>query len=292
MNELKLFEVLKRASLFLEQHGAEPRTAELLLMHHLGMSRNELFMNMRDTVPQERIHAFQADIRKIAETGIPVQHLIGHEDFFGRRFMVNQDVLIPRPETEEVVMEAIRLANVRRSRTEEPLRIADAGTGSGIIAITLALELGCETDIIATDISERALAIAKQNANALKAPVQFKQGNFLSPLLDQQLKLDMIVSNPPYIPESERVHLSRTVADFDPDLALFASENGLAAYREIICQAKDILLEDGAIVFEIGHDQGESVPALIRNQFPAARIKTLKDINGKDRIVTAELAVK
>lgn len=284
MAEFKIYEVLQRASLFLEKNGLEPRVAELLLQHHLGLSRNGIFMKMREPIEESRLVNFEKDIKKHAETGVPVQHLIGSEEFYGRIFKVNEDVLIPRPETEEVVQEAIRLAH----NAGRPLRIADIGTGSGIIAITLALELP-NVQVTAVDLSEKALKTAMENADQHNAGVNFVHGSFLEPLMKTSEKLDMIVSNPPYIPYVEWEHLSQTVTNFDPEMALFAENNGLAAYEAIIEQAKEILNPDGTIVFEIGYDQGETVPAIIRNVFPTASVHTLRDINGKDRIVTAIL---
>lgn len=282
MADFKLYEVLQRASLFLEKNGLEPRVAELLLQHHLKMSRNQFFMKMRDSVDENMLIQFEKDIQKHAETGVPVQHLIGSEEFYGRTFKVNEHVLIPRPETEEVVQEAIQ----RAQKAGKPLRIADIGTGSGIIAITLALELK-NAKVIAIDLSEHALEVAKENARQHEAAIAFMHGSFLEPIINAGEQLDMIVSNPPYIPYVERSQLSQTVTNFDPEMALFAENNGLAAYEAIIAQAKEILNPGGMLVFEIGHDQGETVPAIIQTVFPDAEVETRQDINGKDRIVTA-----
>ncbi|WLV24224.1 peptide chain release factor N(5)-glutamine methyltransferase [Aciduricibacillus chroicocephali] len=282
--ETKLYEVLKRASLFLEKNGAEPRVAEILLQHHLGLSRNDFFMKMRETVDEEKLAHFHNDVENHAQTGVPVQHLIGMEEFYGRMLKVNRDVLIPRPETEEVVAEAIRIA---KTMNNDFFRIVDVGTGSGIIGITLALELpGAE--VMAIDLSEKALHVARENAAELGADVRFMHGSFLEPLIEAGEKVDLIVSNPPYIPYNEKPNLSRTVTEYDPEMALFAENDGLAAYEAIVQQSSAVLNPEGGIVFEIGHDQGETVPTIIRNKFPEAHIQTLKDINGKDRIVTMQ----
>ncbi|RKQ34402.1 peptide chain release factor N(5)-glutamine methyltransferase [Oceanobacillus halophilus] len=277
----KLYEVLKRASLFLEEHHREPGVAEILLQHHLNVSRSQFYMMMQDSIPQETIANFEKDIEKHAETGIPVQHLTGYEEFYGREFAVNEHVLIPRPETEELVLHVI---NQVKNQT---VTIADIGTGSGIIAATLALELP-EAAVYASDISEAALATARENAEKLDADVTFLQGNFLKPFIQGNIQVDVIVSNPPYIARAEEELLSDTVKNFDPELALFADEEGLAAYREIIQQAK-VLPHLEMIVFEIGHTQGEALHQLIRKTFPTARIQTIQDINKKDRIVSAKL---
>lgn len=285
MNEKKQYEVLKRASLFLEKYNRETRVAELLLEHHLGLSRNAFFMNMREAIALDVEDTFMADVKKHAETGIPIQHLIGYEEFYGRRFSVDNHVLIPRPETEELVQQVIKTV---KGNADTPIRLVDVGTGSGIIAITLALELE-NVEVLATDISSEALKVAKQNAFELGASVTFKQGDFLESLINENIFVDIIVSNPPYIAETERKDLSDTVKNFDPALALFAEGNGLAAYKRIIIQAKEMLKSDGILAFEIGHTQGEAIKQLIIESFPQATVDIMKDINGKDRIVFANI---
>lgn len=282
---LKQFEVLRWASLFLEEHNREPRVAEILLQHHLNVTRSQFYMLMQEPVSDEIAEMFKAQIVKHAETGIPVQHLTGYESFYGRDFTVNEHVLIPRPETEELVLHIIDSAG-QPANSNQPLTIVDIGTGSGIIAITLALELP-EAKVYASDISKDALAIARQNAKRLGADVTFLQGDFLEPIIDEQIKADIIVSNPPYIAREEAPLLSDTVKNFDPELALFAEKNGLAAYQKIIMQAPEAVNADALIAFEIGHKQGRAVRALIKGTFPGSAVTTIQDINKKDRIVSA-----
>ncbi|MBP1969859.1 release factor glutamine methyltransferase [Virgibacillus natechei] len=282
---IKQYEVLKRASLFLENHNREAKVAEILLQHHLQVSRSKFHMLMQDPVPELVLEPFNAAIEKHAETGVPVQHLTGVESFYGREFQVNEQVLIPRPETEELVQHVI---NVTKQNKETHPTIVDIGTGSGIIAITLALELP-NANVYATDISEEALKIASENAAHLDASVTFLQGDFLQPLINHAIRPDLIVSNPPYIAKSDEVHLSDTVKTFDPKLALFAEENGLAAYRKIIEQLPEVLNEEGFIAFEIGYQQRDTVNELMKHVFPKSQVETLKDINKKDRILTAKI---
>ncbi|MCT1901187.1 peptide chain release factor N(5)-glutamine methyltransferase [Oceanobacillus sojae] len=284
MTKTKIYEVLNWASLFLEQANREPKVAEILIRHHLGLSRQEWLLSLREPIPEDKLRKIKADIKKHAETGIPVQHLTGYEEFYGRSFQVNRDVLIPRPETEELVL-AVKeyLASKRR----EPVRIADIGTGSGIIAVTLALELD-NAEVFATDISEKALKVAAQNAARLHANISFRQGNFLSPVINETAPFDVIVSNPPYIAKSEAQELSDTVRNFDPELALFAEEDGLAAYYMIIEQVKQMnLKEDTLLALEIGYTQGKPVKERIQQVFPDSHVEVRQDINGKDRIVLA-----
>lgn len=287
MNKMvkKQYEVLQWASLFLEKNNRESRVAELLLQHHLGVSRAVFFANMQEDIPDDIYEAFKADIEKHAETGVPLQHLTGYEYFYGRRFTVDGHVLIPRPETEELVQHVIRHDVDFRKK---PLRIVDVGTGSGVIAITLKLEWS-DAEVFATDISEEALQVAKKNAAEWNADVAFLQGNFLEPLIEREMVVDILVSNPPYIAETERNVLSDTVKNYDPELALFAGDDGLSAYKEIIRQAKRVVRPGGLIAFEIGHEQGNAVKKLLMETFPYSDVDILQDINKKDRIVTAKI---
>jgi release factor glutamine methyltransferase len=282
--EKKQHEVLKWASLFLESHNRETRVAEFLLQHHLGLSRNAFIMNMREPIPSEIEEVFRADIKKHAETGMPIQHMMGYEEFYGRKFKVNEHVLIPRPETEELIEHVIMQVNKQSNKKR---KLVDVGTGSGVIAITLALELP-EMEIIATDISKEALAVAKENAKNLGADITFLEGNYLEPLIHQQLVVDILVSNPPYIAKSEKMAMQDTVKNFDPALALFSPQEGLASYKEIIHYAPKVLNNQGLLAFEIGHQQGNAVKELIQHTFPQMAVDILKDMNGKDRIVIAK----
>lgn len=287
MKTMKQFEVLQWASLFLEQNHCETKIAEILLQHHLQISRPHFFMNMREPVSENIVHNLKVDLEKHVETGVPVQHILGYETFYGRDFIVNEHVLIPRPETEELIEHVVAQSN-GRSVKDVPLTIADIGTGSGVIATTLALEIPNAT-VYATDISDRALEIAQKNAKQLDVNVTFFQGDFLEPLIEKSIKVDMLISNPPYIAWSDEESLSRTVRNFDPEIALFAEDNGLAAYKRILEHAPAILKPNGSIVFEIGFEQGDAVSSLIKNAFPSSTIKVIPDINEKDRIVSVKM---
>ncbi|WP_284140139.1 peptide chain release factor N(5)-glutamine methyltransferase [Virgibacillus sp. LDC-1] len=287
-NKWKQYEVLEWASLFLEKHHREPRVAELLLQHELQMTRSAFFANMRERITPKVKESFEAAIIQHAKTGVPVQHLIGKETFWGRDFQVNKDVLIPRPETEELVAFTISYVQEHFSNDATP-RIVDVGTGSGVIATTLALELP-NAQVFATDISTAALQVAEENAKQLHANVHFLQGDFLHPIIDQQGTVDIIISNPPYISRAEEPLLSDTVKDFDPEIALFADEEGLAAYKKIIKQVPHVMKESCMLSLEIGHEQGNAVSDMIKSQFPQSAPKVIQDINKKDRIVTALLS--
>ncbi|MGM8211425.1 peptide chain release factor N(5)-glutamine methyltransferase [Virgibacillus sp. W0430] len=282
MKESKQYEVLKWASLFLEKHNREQRVAELLLQHFLNVSRSTFFTMMHERVPTHIKEKFEHAIREHARTGVPVQHITGLDVFYGREFIVNEHVLIPRPETEELVHAV--LLQVKSMHVDEQLTIVDVGTGSGIIAITLALELPY-AKVYATDISPNALQVAKRNAKSLNAPVHFMEGDFLQPLVEGGIQPHIIVSNPPYIDWEEKRALADTVKNFDPELALFSDEEGLASYKDIITQSQRIKKRLHLIAFEIGHEQGSAVCTLLSNAYPRLTTSIVKDINTKERIV-------
>lgn len=281
-NQHKQYKVLAWAFSFLQAHDREEHVAEILLQHHLGINRAAFYAQMQEHISIDVEEAFRADIEAHATTGIPVQHLMGYEVFFGRSFKVNHHVLVPRMETEELV--AYVMEQVKGLFTNTSVTIADIGTGSGVIATTLALELAQAT-LYATDISEAALSVAKENAQQLQASVQFLHGNFVAPLVEQQVEPDIIVSNPPYISECEQGKLADTVENFDPALALFAKEDGLAAYKEILEQIKVYHLKPKLIVFEIGYNQQTAVTALSKLYFPNSTVICLQDLNGHDRMI-------
>lgn len=283
----KQYEVLQWASLFLRQHHCEETIAEILLIHHLKVTRSKFFMMMRDEVPEAILRNFKVDIKKHIETGIPVQHLLGYEIFYGRCFSVNKHVLIPRPETEEIVQQVIKMSK-KNQTLDQPLTIVDVGTGSGVIAATLALEIP-HAKVYATDISEQALKVAKQNANQLGAEITFIQGDFLQPAIKQGVQASIIVSNPPYIDRADEQNLSRTVKNFDPSEALFADDHGLAAYQQIIKASSKVLKKNGVIVFEIGFDQAFDVSHLVQEVYPQSKVSVRQDINKKDRMIIVKL---
>ncbi|WP_411954086.1 peptide chain release factor N(5)-glutamine methyltransferase [Alkalibacillus sp. S2W] len=265
------------ASSFLEQHDREPRVAELLLRYLLGVSYSQWLAMGRDVLDQDVANTFATWIHDHAVTGKPVEHFTNEVDFFDDTFYVDERVLIPRPETEELVLAVLNEVNGDET-------IVDVGTGSGIIALSLKSRLK-DALVIGTDLSEDALAVARSNGEQLEQEVLWKSGDFLRPVLDEGVTPDVIVSNPPYIPHAERDSLSETVSLHDPAEALFAEMNGLAAYDTIVKQVMQLEARPKLIAFEIGYDQGESVPALIQSYDPTAKARVIQDINGKDRIV-------
>ena len=284
---MKRYEVLQWAFSFLKEHSREEKVAEILLQHITGETSAMFLANLREEIDEEIKAKFTDLVKQHALTGVPVQHLIGTAPFYGRDFYVNKHVLIPRFETEEVVLHTIEQIN--KFEKTVPFTVADLGTGSGVIAITLALELQ-NVNVIATDISEQALQMAKKNAEKHHADVTFLLGDFLTPLIEANINPHVIVSNPPYIAYKERHLLSDTVEKYDPEIALFANRDGLAAYETIIEQMKQLpKLEERHVIFEIGYQQGEAVANIMKQAFPQSKVSILQDLNGKDRIVFARI---
>ena len=284
----KVFEALKWASSFLKQAGRDENAGELLLLHHMKKSRASLLADLRMDIDKQVWEIFQQDVQKHAQ-GMPVQYMIGCEQFYGRPFKVNEHVLIPRPETEELV-QGVLLHSERLFSEREQIDVVDIGTGSGAIAVTLALE-NKKMRVSATDISEKALAVAKENSEKLCANVHFYQGDLLNPIINAKQKADVVVSNPPYIPDEEIMELSTVVKDWEPTLALSGGADGLLYYRKIVEQLPDVIRYPGLIAFEIGHGQGKDVKSMLENRFPKAEVQIEYDMNGKERKVFAVLSL-
>ena len=282
MTKLKyVYEALKRASSFLLENGREEGAARILLQHELGLSYSGLIAAMRDELSEQQFDRFWRNVEQHAK-GIPVQHLTGSEEFYGRNFLVNPNVLIPRPETEELIEEALGL--IDRHLPKKELTIADIGTGSGIIAITMKCELP-DAQVTATDISQPALDMAAINAECLQAAIDFRLGDLTEPIKDQ--KWDVILSNPPYIGYAEAPSLSDSVRDFEPHSALFADREGLALYEKMAGKFPDLINKPGIIGFEIGYQQGPAVKKMLKSAFPDALVYIKEDINKNDRMVFA-----
>lgn len=236
------------------------RDAELLLLHTLRITRAQFLANPARILTEEEQSLYrQAIARRL--TNEPVQYITGHQEFFGLDLRVTPATLIPRPETEHLV-EAV-LERLPRSR---PLTILDIGTGTGAIAIALAANLP-QAQLVATDISSEALPVAESNARAhgLAGRIRFLHSDLLSglPLPEQSSFFDAIVSNPPYVAESDRDTLHPQVRDFEPARALFSGAHGLDIYRRLIPQAHAALKPGGLLALEIGHGQHDDLAHLL-----------------------------
>ena len=226
MTNVKIFEALNWASSFLKEHNREEFAGELLLRYYSGLSRTSMLMKMRDELDGEVWTEFQAAVKRHSD-GEPIQYIIGSEEFYGRRFLVNEHVLIPRPETEELVQGTLQRLDRLFSESDQ-IDLVDVGTGSGAISVTLKLEKP-ELKVTAVDLSKDALEVARKNASELGAEIEFLHGDLLQPLISQGKKVDVVISNPPYIPVADQEWMSDIVTEHEPHMALFAVHGGTSA---------------------------------------------------------------
>ncbi len=252
--------------------------AKLLLAHCLGVGRTYLITHDRDAISPSVWRNYQHCVEQRA-AGIPIPYIRGQQEFFGRPFKVSPDVLIPRPDTETLIEFVLNCYPKNKSFT-----LLDMGTGSGCIAITLALENPL-FKVSASDLSANALAIAAQNAKLLNADVDFYLGDWFQ-AIPKDLSFDIIVSNPPYIRHDDE-HLKNLT--FEPIGALTDNFDGLQNLEHLILHAPTFLNERGRLVLEHGWDQGLSVQKLFEKQGCWESIQTLKDLGGNDRITSASL---
>ncbi len=253
--------------------------AETLLKHLLDRDRAFLIAHAKDTMTAQGAVRYYALIGRRLN-GEPVQYITGETEFYGLRFHVTRDVLIPRPETEHAVEKALELA----AGFEQP-RIADIGTGSGAIVVALAHALP-QAIITATDQCGRALAVARENAerNGLAGRIRFLEGDLLAKAANEQF--DLIVSNAPYVAETDRASLAVEVREFEPAAALFAGADGLAVYRLLIPQASTALDAGGWLILEIGYGQQQAIQALLA-EAGFQEIGFTGDLQGIPRVASA-----
>ena len=284
--------------------------AELLLMHTLGCDRTWLYSH-----PEEELDAATRDtyFSLIARraSGLPTQHLTGHQEFWGLDFEVTRDVLIPRPETEHVIEVALQRLEIDEAGAASPrdaeIRIADVGTGSGCIAIALANELP-KAHFVATDISAAALEVARRNAarHGVAARIEFVECSLLDRLLpESQVSersrsnhpsrslqasesplFNVVVSNPPYVSRNEAATLAREVREHEPEAALFGGETGTEMYAPLITQAAAVLMPGGILVLELGYNAAEEVSRLLQAR-EWSEVSISSDLAGINRVASA-----
>lgn len=272
--------VLKHAQARMEEAGYGEQSALLYMLELTNKEAHNLYMEFEEKMQPELEEVYEAGIQRLL-TGVPLGHVLGFEWFYGYRFTVNEDVLIPRPETEELVANILAAYDEHFS-SQNNVTAVDIGTGSGAIAISLKKEEP-NLHMMATDISEQAVAVAKKNADNHAAIVNFMVGDMLQPLIERDLKVDILISNPPYIPREEE--MEHSVVDYEPHVALFGGEDGLKFYRIIFENASKVLKERAMMAFEMGYNQKEALSAEARKYFPDARIEVLKDMSGKNRML-------
>lgn len=274
---MTLQQALLQGTKLLEDAGiAAPRlTAEALLGHALGQERAFLYAHSeRELREVEWIHYGRYLHERL--NGKPTQYITGRQEFYGREFRVTPDVLIPRPETELVVETALSVGRGAR-------RIVDAGCGSGAIAITLQLETGAL--VVGTDISAAALAVAADNGRRLGARVDWVRCDLLSAVA--AASVDMVASNPPYVPLGDRAGLQREVRDYEPEVALFAGPTGFEIYEKLVADAARALRPGGWLVLELGYTSRDRVTAMLGADWRDLRV--VPDLAGIPRVLAARL---
>ena len=242
-----------------------------------------LYLEKDNEARESIVDKYESGVKRLIE-GEPLNYVLGYSYFYGYRLKVDEAVLIPRFETEELVGRV--LSGYDEYFKDQKIDLADVGTGSGAIAIALKKEED-NLNVYASDISKEALEVAILNAQNNQADIRFFEGSMLKPLIENNIKLDILVSNPPYIRNDEVVEHS--VRDYEPNVALFGGDDGLKFYRMIFEDAHKVLKERSMMFFEMGYDQKENLTALAREFFPSADINVYKDINNKDRMLVIKL---
>jgi release factor glutamine methyltransferase len=257
--------------------GSPRLNAETLLMFVLGSDRAFLFAHSERVLTPDEVLRYDQALGERAR-GVPAQYVTGHQEFWGLDLLVSPAVLIPRPETEHVVETVLELVEGRSG-----LKIVDVGTGSGCIALALAKEL-TDAEIHATEISPEALEIARANAarNQLETRIHFYETDLLAGLED--MVFDFVVSNPPYVAESEADTVEAQVRKFEPRLAVFSGATGLEVYRRLIPQANQVLSPDGWLVLEIGFRSRDQVAKLLEDW---RDLRSKNDLQGIPRVMAA-----
>lgn len=257
----------------------------LLMKRHLNITRVDLSLYPNREINPQKEHLLHTALEKLIDY-CPIQYILGDTEFYGSTFKVNKDVLIPRPETEELVEWIIKDLN-EKDKNRKEVRILDIGTGSGCIAISMAKNLD-NKNVLAIDISEKALVLARKNAIENKVKLHFIQADILKPI-DLGIKLDVIVSNPPYVRELEKKEMKNNVLKYEPDIALFVKdEDPLLFYDKISDLAVQNLNTNGKLYFEINQFLSKDVKTLLKEK-GFNNIQIRKDMFGKDRMVKASI---
>jgi release factor glutamine methyltransferase len=282
---ITVLEVIKLSTEYLQKKGVEsPRAnAEILLAEILKCKRLELYLAFDKPLAENEIQIYREAIRKRG-LRIPLQYIVGNVEFYGLKLIVNQNVLIPRPETELLVEKIIN-----ESDNSASLKILDIGVGSGNISLTILKNLP-NSNVVAIDISESALEVAKQNAelNLLQDRIEFKLFDIIKDNLNSLGKYDLIVSNPPYVSENDFESLEPELKLHEPKIALTDNSNGISFYKHIVEVSDQILNIRGKIYFELGKGQSNQVQNLFE-QKGFNNITVIKDYSGIDRIISGEI---
>jgi len=269
-------EVIDGGTGYLEKRGiGEARlNMQRLVGHFLGFTRVQLYLEFDRPLCDEELAPIRDALKKRGQ-GIPLQHIVGEVEFMGLDFKCDARGLIPRPETEELVSLVLKL----KDSLNEPARILDVGTGSGVIGLSLAHELPDAAEIVLCDTSPDALALARENAQALEKKVTLTESHLFS---NVQGSFDLIVANLPYVPERDRAQLAPELAH-DPDLALFSGPDGMDLVRQFAAEVGAHLNPGGLLGMEVGHDQGELTASLLGQDDSLQVIEVKSDLTGAPR---------
>jgi len=274
-----ILKIIKLAEERLIKHDIPENYAKYVMNELLLEQGRNLYLEMNEEIDETTLNKFNSIIDKLCED-MPLAYAMGVQYFYGYPIEVSSDVLIPRYETEELVLNVIQ--EIDEHFDDQTITVLDVGTGSGAIACALKAECP-QINMYASDISEDALKQAQRNADNIKVKVNFYQGDMLQPFIDHAIKADVIVCNPPYIPSGEEIQNS--VKAYEPHLALFGGEDGLKFYRSVLSNAHYVLNEKNILAFEMGWNQGQTLTDLARSYFPTAKIDVIKDMQGKDRML-------
>jgi len=269
--------LLKQAEKDIDKENLEKDVAKFLIMHYADISVQELYLRLDQEVDVDLIEQFNQGLGLYINEKQPLQYITGKQAFYGHEFYVNEDVLIPRWETEELVERLIIYIDITFS--DKKLDILDIGTGSGCIAVTLAKETS-NSNVVATDISEKALKIAQK----LETNVKFLVGDLFEPV--KNMSFDLIVSNPPYIPNGEAI--GPTVIH-EPEVALYGGNKGLDFYERIIRESKNYINPHGLIAFEHAYNTKAELAELALKYYPNAKVTQFQDLSKRDRFTFIEV---
>lgn len=272
-------QTVQQGARYLELNNKHTYVAERLLLDRLDWNKTDFIKHLNQEMPEDIFLQYLDDLNQFIE-GKPVQYIVGKEWFYGLPLKVNSDTLIPRSETEELVQ--IALTHLNKKVGTQPLKTLDIGTGSGAIAITMKHERN-QDSITATDISEKALRVAEENARNHQLDIRFLQGDLLEPVSLETF--DCIISNPPYISYSETELMDESVLEYEPHSALFAGNEGMSLYERLAYSLPFSLKTDGCLFMEIGFQQGEKLLELYKKAFPDKEVLIQQDINGLDRML-------
>lgn len=269
-------ELMDEGTKTLESHQIYAGFSRVLMLELLREENRDLYLEMSQEASSTLQEVYHEKIALLTQD-IPLGYVLGYEWFYGYKMLVDENVLIPRSETEELV--GYVLSDID-DYFVNPV-VADVACGSGAIGIALAKEL--DQSVYATDISEGALEVAQKNATLNDVDLKIYQGDMLEPLIDRNIKLNVLVCNPPYIKNTE--HIQSSVLTYEPHVALFGGEDGLYFYRRVLENADKVLNEKAMIAFEIGFDIGDAVVELAKHYFKDSKIELRQDMNGLDRMV-------